>query len=136
MDISPAHEAARAAAIRLPALQASLALLIEDSQRARISLYADPPPTAPGDPPSSPAVVVIDLAATAGTIDAELYQLHLDTPVEGQITGADPVDGTPITWARVEDGRGDWWGDVTVSETGGAGAIQLDSTLLYQGAFV
>lgn len=137
MDISTKHDAARVEAARLPALNASLDLLIEDTQRARIELYGAPIPTNPGDPPgSAPLLATITLAATPGTVDDQALELQLDTPVEGQVTGADPSAGTDVAWARVIDGAGDWWADASVSLTGGGGEIQLDSLTAYNGAYI
>lgn len=137
MDISPKHDAARLDAARLPALTASLALLIEDTQRARIELYGAPIPAAPGDAPdTAPLLATITLAATPGTVDAETLTLTLNAPIEGQVTGAAEDTGTAIAWARVFDGAGDWWKDSLVTLTDGDGEIQLDSLTALNGAFI
>ncbi|WP_148040285.1 hypothetical protein [Marichromatium sp. AB31] len=135
MELSPSHLATREAACRLPALHASLALLVESSQRATLGLYGDPPPASPGDPPAEPPVVVLTLTAAAGQVDEGAHWIVLDVPLEGQIDGADPAVGTSVTWARITDGAGQWWADATVSDEAGAGEIRLIDTLLYNGAF-
>lgn len=131
MDISPEHEAARLAAIRIPALQASLTRLVqtdpEASARSSIALYGTVRPPA-GDPPGAAPIVTLKLTAGAGTIDEENHQIILTTPIEGQITGADPTQGSIPTWARILDPAGGWWADVSVSVTGGGGEIQMTPT--------
>ncbi len=135
MDISPAHAAARTAAARVPALNASLARLNASPGPAAIVLFGgarpDPGEEAPGD-----QLVVIPLQQPAGAVDAEAGTITLAVPIEGQITGADPDDGTLATWARIFDGASDWWGDCSVSSAAdGTGEIQLEDTLLRNGAF-
>ena len=135
MDLSAKHAAARLAAQRLPALHASLALLTRSSQAATIALYGTPRPV-PGDPPGGAALATLALATAAGGVDEERFQIVLETPIEGRVSGADPATGTEALWARVTDGAGDWWGDGSVSESGGAGELQFDTTRLLQGATV
>ena len=134
MDLSPKHSEARLEAQRLPALSASLALLVEDTTAATIALYgtAKPPP---GDPPGADPLAVFTLSSAAGTVDEDLYQIQLAVPIEAQITGADPETGTEALWGRVFDGAGDWWGDATVSDESGDGEIKLQTTALLNGAF-
>lgn len=228
MDLSTAHNNARIAACRLPALNASLALLVQPDagqpERSRIALYGTAKPAA-GLPPSvfgavaesgttaydeatypiennagtiaqtwtititdhatgafkldgstlgadvatgnlnadfapvNPAggvyftlratgwggtaatndtltftvtladpIVALPLSAAAGAVDAGLFQIQLDVPVEAQITGADPAAGTIPLWARIADYTGAWWADATVSVVGDGGEIQLDQT--------
>lgn len=130
MDLSTAHEAARILVCRIPALEASLALLAydpEETERSTIALYGTTRPT-PGDPPGDDPIVVLPLSAAAGTIDEELYQIQLAVPIEAQITGADPDDGTIPLWARIFGPLGDWWADASVSIAGDGGEIQLDQT--------
>ena len=135
MDISPAHAAARFEACRLPALQASLALLQSSgAARARILLYAGPKPD-PGAATSAVPLVALTLSATAGAIDAENKRLTLDAD-EGQVANADPASGTAAVWARVLTPSGAWWADLTVSDAGGNGDIKMASTTLFNGAFV
>jgi hypothetical protein len=148
MDISTAHDNARIAACRITALEASLALLAADpagTDRAAIALYGTTRP-APGDPPGGDPLVVIPMSAAAGSIDTDLMQLQLDTPIEGQVTGADPSTGTIPTWARITMPYGSWWADASVSVETGGGEIQLiatgtegdppeDVARLYNGAF-
>jgi hypothetical protein len=134
MNRSPKHSDARLEAQRLPALNASLALLAEDTMRATIALYGTAKPT-PGDPPGADPVATFTLGATAGTVDADLKQIQLAAPIEAQITGADPETGTEALWGRIFDGAGDWWGDATVSDESGDGEIKLQTTALLNGAF-
>jgi hypothetical protein len=80
-------------------------------------------------------VVTVNLTATAGVVNGDPdWNLELDTPVEALITGADPSTGTAVTWARIYDGTGAWWADVTVSEVGLGGEIEIAETTLYNGA--
>lgn len=134
MDRSTKHSDARLEAQRLPALNASLALLVEDTTPATIALYGTVKPT-PGDPPGADPVVTFTLSATAGTVDTDLKQIQLAVPIEAQITGADPTTGTEVLWGRIFDGAGDWWGDATVSDESGSGEIKLQTTALFNGAF-
>lgn len=134
MDISTAHAAARAEAARVPALQASLARLDAAPGPASITLYGAPRPD-PGEPPAGDALVTIPLQQPAGAINEAERTIELAVPIEGQITGADPDDGTDAVWARITDGAGEWWGDCSVSDASGAGEIKLISTLLRNGAF-
>lgn len=136
MDISTKHSDARVAAARIPVLAASLALLeLENPSRAHIDLYTDPVPSTPGDTPTGDLVVSISVASTAGTVDTDLFKIVLTTPIEAQITGANPSTGSVVTWAHIIDGDGDWFADVTVSDEAGSGEIKLQTTLLYNGAF-
>lgn len=154
MNQSPAHTSAVYEAVRAPAMQARLALLVQGAAAnpSRIDLYADPQPATPGDAVVAPALVSIELSAAAGTVVDETIEnvrgvrLVLDTPIEGQVTGADPTTGSVPTWGRIVGPTGAWWADVTVSVVGGAGEIQIDATTqegeppapvarLFQGAF-
>lgn len=125
MDISPTHAAARAAAARLPALQASLDLLVAAPDPAVIQFYTG------ADPDTGTLLSSVALDDAVGTIDAAARRINLTVPREGQI-----VAGGAAGCARVLDASGAVWGDATVSATGGAGEIQLDSVDLVQGAFV
>ncbi len=80
-------------------------------------------------------MVSVPLAATAGTVDADLFQIQLTVPIEAQVDGADPVNGTEVALARVLDGDGDWWADLTVSDEAGSGEIKLIETLLQNGEY-
>lgn len=135
MDLSTKHHDARLAAGRIPALNASLALLeVADPDVAHIDFYTAPRPD-PGDTPTGDLVVSLDLSATAGSVDTDLFQVQLTVPIEAQITGADAEDGSTVTWARIIDGEGDWFADVSVSDEAGSGEIKLQTTLLYNGAY-
>lgn len=128
MDISTAHAAAVVAAIRIPALQARLDLLVGDAEnRARIEFHGGEYPEPAGAGTPTP-IVVLNLSAGAGYIDELEFRLVISTPLEAQITGADPANGTIPTWARYFTPAGAWFGDATVSVTGGGGEIQLPQT--------
>ncbi|TVR65432.1 MAG: hypothetical protein EA420_03110 [Candidatus Competibacteraceae bacterium] len=129
MDISPKHENAVIAACRISALQARLDLLanVGAPERSTLAFYGTTKPD-PGDPPGADPIVILTMTEGAGTIDAGLFQLLLATPIGGQVTGADPEEGTIPLWARITDPAGDWWADLTVSVEGGGGDIQLVAT--------
>lgn len=131
MDISPAHAAARAAAARLPALAASLALLQAEPGPATIALYATTRP-APGEAPGGDPLVVVPFAAGVGTLDEDNHRIVATVPIEAQIT----TSGNAV-WARIVDGAGAWWSDASVSDDQGSGEIQLANpdAALYAGAF-
>lgn len=134
MDRSTKHTDARIAAQRLPALAASLALLVKDTATATLAIYGTVRPD-PGDPPGDDALVTLSLADSAGAVNEELFQIQIAVPLEGQILGAAETTGTDALWARITDGAEDWWGDCSVSDEAGAGEIKLQTTLLYNGAF-
>lgn len=135
MDQSTAHTAAVAEAVRAPALHARLDTLAQGAEAtpARIELFAttrpDPGEAAGGDP-----LVSIFLTAGVGEVTDETVetvrtvQLVLDTPIEGQVDGADPATGSIPLWARMYSPAGDWWADVSVSVEGGAGEVQMAAT--------
>ena len=130
MDLSPEHEAARVEASRLPALYASLALLQQAEPletAATIGIYGTARPVA-GDPPGGSPIVTLELVATAGTINDELTEMRLATPISAQITGADADTGTVPTWARINYPGGNWWSDVSVSVDSGGGEIEMPQT--------
>ncbi|MEO5343787.1 MAG: hypothetical protein H7842_10700 [Gammaproteobacteria bacterium SHHR-1] len=136
MPMSLTHIAAREAACRIPALNASLAKLNQDTDLSKIEIRSG---TMPADPETAPAdgalVVTLTLGAAPGTVDEALFQIQLTTPIEAQITGADPTNGTTVTWARIYDGTGAVWYDATVTDEAGSGEIKLQTVLLYNGAF-
>ena len=74
-------------------------------------------------------------AGAVGTVDEALFQIQFVVPVEGQVDGADPTEGTVVTWAAIYDGDGVVWGYGTVSDLLGDGDFKLQETLLLQGAF-
>lgn len=133
--ISAAHEAAVAEAIRIPALEARLAMLASaDSSRATIEYFGGTQPTEGGSTAPTP-IVTHDLTARAGVIDEALKQIVFDVPIETLIAGAD-VAGTTCTWARIKTPAGTWWADMPVTDEAGAGPIKLENTLLENGAFL
>ncbi|MDY6798927.1 MAG: hypothetical protein SVX28_09340 [Pseudomonadota bacterium] len=131
MDLSPAHEAARQEAARVPALYASLDLLEQADPQATtvatIELYGTTRPPA-GDPPGGAPIVVMELTAGAGVVDETAIELQLTTPISGQITGADPTTGTIPVWARIAQPDGSWWSDASVTVEGAGGEIQMPQT--------
>ncbi|MDX9716129.1 MAG: hypothetical protein RBT67_02010 [Thauera sp.] len=121
MILSAAHLAARDAAARLPALQASFDLLDAGAGQASI-VIRDAADT---------VLVTIPIAEGVGTIDAQTYQIILAVPIEAQIATA----GTP-DHAIIYDNTGAVWADgVTVSDEAGSGEIKLASMSLQAGAF-
>jgi len=110
-------------------------LLVEDEQFSTIDFYPDPRPD-PGDEPEGDLLASVQMTHAAGTVNAGLFQLQLAAPIEAQITGANPATGTTTTWARIIDGSGAWWADVSVSDGAGSGEIKVVSTLLLYGAYV
>ncbi|WP_157384643.1 hypothetical protein [Thauera sp. 27] len=122
--MSPSHLAARAAAARLPALYASLAMLDSGVGRARIELLDA----------GATVLAVVWMQDGAGGVDESAAQLVLTTPMEGAIAAA----GTPVA-ARIRDATGALWADgLTVSDDGpeSAGDIRLADTDLVPGHFV
>ena len=121
MNLSAPHLAARDAAARLPALQASFDLLDAGAGQASI-VIRDATDT---------VLVTIPIAEGVGTIDAQTYQIILAVPIEAQIATA----GTP-DHAIIYDNTGAVWADgVTVSDDAGTGEIKLASMSLQAGAF-
>lgn len=121
MILSAAHLAARDAAARLPALQASFDLLDSGAGQASI-VIRDATDT---------VLVTIPITEGVGTIDAQTYQIILAVPIEAQIATA----GTP-DHAIIYDNTGAVWADgVTVSDDAGTGEIKLASMSLQAGAF-
>lgn len=136
MILSTAHTDARAAAVRLPALAASLALLASsDATRASLTFYGGTPP-ADGAAPAGDALATAQLTARAGVVDSGAFAIVLDAPIEAQVTGADPAAGTATTWARILTPAGDWWADVSVGVAGSGADVIVSSALLLQGGFV
>lgn len=148
MDISTDHDNARIAACRIPALQASLALLVAAAPEgpfATIALYGGTPP-APGGAAGTP-IATIPMTEAAGQVLGDPdYRLQIDAPIEAQVDGADPTTGTIPTWGRVSTPTGAWWADLSVTVEGEGGEIQLvatgqegdplaDVARLYNGAF-
>jgi hypothetical protein len=121
MNLSAPHLAARDAAARLPALQASLDLLDAGAGQATIEILDA----------TDAVLVAIPVAEGVGTIDAQAYQIILAVPIEAQIATA----GTP-DHAIIYDNTGAVWADgVTVSDDAGTGEIKLASMSLQAGAF-
>jgi hypothetical protein len=124
VNISAAHDAARAAAARLPALQASFALLDSGAGQASIAFYS-------GAEPAGDLLATLTLGDGAGTVDTTNFLINLSTPVEGQVDAS----GT-ATWAKILTSEGAEWGTVTVSDDAGSGEIKLATVDLVAGAFV
>lgn len=134
MNISEDHEDFVLEAVRAPAAAASLFLLDkgEAANPATIELYDDPL-----DPP----LVVIPMTARAGVVTDEVIEevryvrIVIDTPIEGQVTGAASETGSVPTLAVFKMPDGEIWGDCTVSDTAGSGELQMESDTLFNGAF-
>ncbi|MDX9717251.1 MAG: hypothetical protein RBT67_07750 [Thauera sp.] len=121
MILSTEHIAARVAASRLPALEASFAHLAEGAGRARIDLFDA----------SATLLASLVLAEGVGGIDAETCRIVLAVPIEGQIV----ADGEPAI-AKVFSAAGQLWAEgLTVSDMDGDGDIKLDDVSLKTGAF-
>lgn len=136
MDISTKHANAVIAACRIPALQARLALLDANSVNAKIDFYPAGAWSTPGDTPSASVVASIQLASTAGTVDTDLFQIQLTVPIEAQIDGANPSTGTEVALARILDGDGEWWADLSVSGEAGSGEIKVQDALATNGTYL
>ena len=134
MDLSTNASDTRLAACRIPGLTALLGLLNASPHSGVIQFYSSLRPDA-GATPAGTLVVAIPLPATAGSVNSGLFQIQLTVPLEAQITGADPATGTTVTWARLVDGDGDWFADLSVSDEAGSGETKLQTTLLYNGAY-
>jgi len=134
MNISEAHEDHVLEAVRAPAAAASLALLDQgvEANPATIELYDDPL-----DPP----LVIIPMTARAGVVIDEVIDevryvgIVIDTPIEGQVTGAAADTGSVPTLAVFKMPDGSEWGDCTVSDNDGAGELKMESATLLNGAF-
>jgi hypothetical protein len=122
-------------AARIPVLNARLARLNQDTDLSKIEIRSGVMPATPEDTATGDLLVTITLSAAPGTVDEELFQIQLITPIEAQITGADPTNGTTATWARIYNGVGGVFYDGSVSDEAGAGDIKLQTTLLYNGAY-
>lgn len=124
MQLSAAHLAARDAAARLPALQASFDLLDAGAGQATIEILDA----------TDAVLVAVPVADGVGTIDPQAYQIILTVPIEAQVA----TEGTPAS-ARVKDNAGAVWADgITVSDDApeSTGEIKLASMSLQAGAFV
>lgn len=124
MQLSAAHLAARAAAARLPALQASLDLLDAGAGQATIEILDA----------TNAVLVTIPIADGVGTLNAETFRITLTVPIEAQVA----IAGTPAS-ARVKDNTGALWAEgITVSDDApeSIGEIKLASMNLQAGAFV
>lgn len=123
LTLSPAHEAARQQAARLPALQESHARLIASPGEAVIQLFE-------GAPDTGTLIAELPMAPEVLTLDTEQIQIRTTAALEGQVTTAGIVDS-----ARILDGTGAHWADATVTDEAGSGDIKLQDTNLQAGAF-
>ena len=122
MNLSTAHAAARAAAARLPALQASFDLLDGGAGRARIDFLSA----------ENTVLAALQLRDGAGIIVPETFQIQITVPVEVQITATGEA-----TQAKVYDNAGSLWAtDLSVTNLSGSGEIKLSDTMLREGSFV
>lgn len=129
MDISPAHAAARSAALRLAAITASHTLLETGAGDILIECYADPRP-APGEAPAVPLLAAV-ACPEAAALDADNLRITLPAGIEGLIVAAGDA-----AWARIRGRDGAWWADASVSDTAGDGEIKLGSVTCAPGAWV
>ncbi len=121
MQLSVAHEIARAAAARLPALQASFDLLDSGAGQARIDICD-----------ALDAVLVsIPIADGVGALDPDLFQITLTVPIEAQVATGGTADHAVI----YDNAEAVWADAVTVSDESGSGEIKLATTALQAGAF-
>lgn len=123
LTLSPAHEAARQEAARLPALQESHARLIASPGEAVVQLFE-------GSPDTGTLIAELPMQPEGLTLDAEQIQIRTTAAIEGQAQVAGAVDS-----ARILDGAGAWWADATVTDEAGNGDIKLQDTNLQAGAF-
>lgn len=123
LTLSPAHEAARQEAARLPSLQASFALLTPDPEPAVIQLFV-------GTPVSGTLVAELPMPDTVLTLDSGAVQIKSTAVIEGQVSTAGNVSN-----ARILDGTGAWWADGIVTDEQGSGDIKMQDTNLQAGAF-
>tara|TARA_Y100001973_G_C5050892_1_gene257629 strand:+ start:201 stop:608 length:408 start_codon:yes stop_codon:yes gene_type:complete len=123
LTLSPAHEAARQQAARLPALQESYARLIAAPGEAVVQLFE-------GSPGTGTLIAELPMAPAVLTLDTEQIQIRTTAALEGQVTTAGIVDS-----ARILDGTGAHWADATVTDEAGSGDIKLQDTNLQAGAF-
>jgi len=123
LTLSPAHEAARQQAARLPALQESHARLIASPGESVVQLFE-------GSPDTGTLIAELQMAPAVLTLDAENVLIQTTAAIEGQAT----IEGT-VSSARILDGTGAWWADATVTDDEGNGNIKLQETTLQAGAF-
>ena len=117
MILSPAHLAARAAAARIAAAHASLALLSGGAARVEVLDAA------------SAILALAVIPAAPGTVDDDLVRSLLAAPLEGVVVAA----GTPAS-ARIRAGNGGLWAEgLTVAGQAGAGELRLDTLDLVPG---
>jgi len=125
MILSTAHSAARDAAARAAANEASLALLNDGEQSPVLKIYEGTPED-PGD-----MLVAISLQDPAASIDQPTQLITLATPIEALAAAA----GT-AGFAILDDSNGDPFGTLTVSDSEGEGEIKLGSTTIPLGGTV
>lgn len=136
--IPSSHHNAVLDAVRVPALNARLALLTTPVNPPTIEFYANPLPDPwdSGIPTPAPTpVATLTMAAGVGSVDEALVQIQFVVPIEAQVDGADPSTGTTVTWAAIYDGDGVLWAYGTASDANGSGDFKLQEVLLLQGAF-
>lgn len=131
ITLSPEHATARADAARLPALYATLARLegipeegSNPEQVSTLTLYDTADPT----DANANVLAEMPLALAAGSVDEDSQTLTLLTPLESQVSGADPLNGSRPLSARITGPTGTWEMDLTVSATDQGGDIQLPET--------
>lgn len=115
MNIGPTHQRFRNAG--------SLAFLSYGSGRSKIKVYDGAMPAAGAAVTTQVHLLTLTLDATPGVMVGDA--LHLAANTVGLILAT----GMP-TWARLENGDGEWGGDLTASGAGGAGELQLEVSAL------
>jgi hypothetical protein len=120
MTPSLAHQAAREAAGRLSALQASLSLLTAGPQAALQLLNA-----------ADTVCATVPLASPPAVLDDALLTLTLNASTEGMM-----AEEGPLVAARMQDGLGQEWAILTVSAIGDGGDLQFAELNPPRGTFV
>lgn len=107
-------------------LAAVLSFLDQGAATARIRIYGSARPATGGAPGAAPLVEIV-LTDPAGTIADGILILTAQ---------ADPMvsNSGNAVWARVVNGNDVFAFDCDVSNVGGSGEVQINSTQLYAGA--
>ena len=135
MDQSQEHTSAVYEAVRVPAMEARLQMLMQGSHEipSSIEIYGCTRPV-PGEAPEEPPIVSIDLREEAGAVEDEIensvrkVRLRITTPIEKRVQDIGDPEGAEPSWARIKTPTGDWWADISVSVEGEGGELQLEQT--------
>lgn len=115
MNIGPVHQRFRN--------HGTLAFLAYGSGRSKLKVYSGTMPAAGAAVTTQVLLLVIQLDATPGVMVGDA--LHLSANTVGLILAT----GTPA-WARLENGDGEWGGDLTASAPAAGGEVQLEVSTL------